>query len=134
MAEQELTAKEKQELKEKESTRPGRYFVPDVDIYEDEHSLWLRADMPGVAQSNVEVELHDDVLTLHGRVSLDAYEGLTPLYTEYNVGHYLRRFTLPDAAKFERDRITARMANGVLEVQLPKAERAKARRIPVSAG
>ena len=134
MTEQELTAKEKQELEEKESTRPGRYFVPDVDIYEDEHTLCLRADMPGVEQANVEVELHDDILTLHGRVSLDAYEGLTPLYTEYNVGHYLRRFTLADATMFERDRITARMANGVLEVQLPKTERAKARRIPVSAG
>jgi HSP20 family protein len=133
MTEQELTPKEKQEVSEKEQTRPGRYFLPDTDIYEDEHNLWLAADMPGVDQSNVEVELDDNVLTLHGRVDLDGYAGLTPTYTEYNVGHYLRRFTLADASIFERNRINARMVNGVLEVQIPKAEKAKVRRIPVSA-
>jgi HSP20 family protein len=132
MTTQELTPKEKQELAEKEQTRPGRYYVPEVDIFEDENGLWLRADLPGVDQQHVEVELRDDVLTLHGQVNLSDYEGLSPLYTEYNVGHYLRRFTLAEAASFEADKITARMANGVLEVHLPKAERAKARRIPIS--
>lgn len=132
MATQELTPKEKQELAEKEQTRPGRYYVPEVDIFEDENGLWLRADLPGVDQQHVEVELRDDVLTLHGQVNLLDYEGLSPVYTEYNVGHYLRRFTLTDAANFDADKISARMANGVLEVHLPKAERAKARRIPIS--
>ena len=129
---QELTPKEKQEVQEKEQTRPGRYFQPETDIYEDEQNLWLAADMPGVDQSSVEVELDDKVLTLHGRVALEAYAGLTPIYTEYNVGHYLRRFTLADASIFESNQIKARMVNGVLEVQIPKAEKAKARRIPVS--
>lgn len=133
MTEQELTPKEKQEVSEKEQTRPGRYFLPDTDIYEDQQNLWLAADMPGVDQNNVEVELDDNVLTLHGRVDLQGYEGLTPIYTEYNVGHYLRRFTLADASIFERNQIKARMVNGVLEVQIPKAEKAKVRRIPVSA-
>ena len=132
MTTQELTPKEKQELAEREQTRPGRYYVPDVDIAEEDQALLVRADMPGVDQEHVEVELRDNVLTLHGQVSLKEYEGLKPLYTEYNVGHYLRRFTLTDASKFDADKITARMANGVLEVKLPKAERAKSRRIPVS--
>ena len=61
MTAQELTPKEKQELQEKEQTRPGRTFVPDVDIREDEHALWLWADMPGVWQDQVEVELHDKI-------------------------------------------------------------------------
>ena len=133
MTDQELTPKEKQEVPERERTRPGRYYVPDVDIYEDEQNLWLVADMPGVDQKNVDVELDDDVLTLHGRVALQHYEGLNPAYSEYNVGHYLRRFTLADASSFDHDRIQGRIVNGVLEVQLPKAEKAKLRRIPVNA-
>jgi len=133
MTTQELTPKEKQELQEKEQLRPGRTYVPDVDIREDDQALWLWADMPGVAQDQVEVELHDDVLRLEGRVSLQDYEGLTPAYTEYNVGNYLRRFTLHNAQHFDRDQISARLENGVLAVKLPKAEQAKPRRIPVSA-
>jgi HSP20 family protein len=133
MTTQELTPKEKQELQEKEQTRPGRTFVPDVDIREDEQALWLWADMPGVNPDQVEVELHDNVLRIEGRVSLGDYEGLTPAYTEYNVGNYLRRFTLANAQHFDSEQISARLVNGVLEVTLPKVEKAKPRRIPVSA-
>jgi HSP20 family protein len=133
MTTQQLTPKDKQELQEKEHTRPGRAYVPDVDIREDEHALWLWADVPGVTQDDVEVELHDNVLRIEGRVSTQDYDGLTPVYTEYNVGNYVRRFTLTRAQEFDRDHISARLVNGVLEVKLPKAEKAKPRRIPVSA-
>lgn len=132
MTTQELTPKEKQELNEKEHLRPGRTYVPEVDIREDDQALWLWADMPGVTQDQVEVELHDDVLRLEGRVATEDYDGLTPIYTEYNVGNYLRRFTLSNAQHFDRDQISARLENGVLSVKLPKAEQAKPRRIPVS--
>ena len=129
---QELTPREKQELHEKESTRPGRSFVPDVDIREDEHALWLWVDMPGVPQDQVDVELQDTVLRIEGRVATGDYDGLSPVYTEYNVGNYVRRFTLADAQHFDRDAIAARLANGVLEVTLPKAAKEKPRRITVS--
>jgi HSP20 family protein len=132
MSTQELRPKDKQELNEKEQTRPGRYYIPEVDIFEDENELCLRADLPGVDQENVEVELRDDTLTLHGQVKLADYDGLSPVHTEYNVGHYLRRFTLADAASFDAEKITAHMADGVLELHLPKAERAKRRRIPIT--
>jgi HSP20 family protein len=132
MTTQELTPKEKQELQEREQTRPGRTFVPDVDIAEDEHALWLWADMPGVTPDQVEVELHDNVLRLEGRVSLEGYEGLVPVHIEYNVGNYLRRFTLSNSRQFDREQIGARLTNGVLEVKLPKVEAAKPRKIPVS--
>lgn len=133
MTTHELTPKDKQELQEKEQLRAGRTYVPDVDVREDEHALYLSADMPGVTQDGVEVELHDNVLRIEGHVSLDDYEGLTPAYTEYNVGNYLRRFTLVHANQFDRDQMSARLVNGVVEVKLPKAEKAKPRRIPVSA-
>ena len=132
MTNQEISPKEKQELTEKKPTYNGRYYVPEVDIFEDETALKLWADLPGVGDQTVEVELRDDELTIHGKVSLDDYEGLSPLTSEYNVGHYLRRFNLVDAASFDAEKITAKMNNGVLELTLPKAERAKRRRIPIS--
>jgi len=131
MTPQELSVRNKQELSRDEQTRPGRTFVPDVDIYETAESLWLWADMPGVDEKSIEVNLADGMLTLSGQVSLQEYDNLTPVYTEYNVGNYLRRFTVPNA--IDSGRITARMTNGVLVLELPKAESAKPRKISVSA-
>lgn len=132
MSTHEISPKEKQELTEKTPTYNGRYYVPEVDIFEDETALQLWADLPGVNEQNVDVELRDDELTIHAKVSLEDYQGLSPLSSEYNVGHYLRRFNLVDAASFDAEKISAKMNNGVLELTLPKAERAKRRRIPVS--
>jgi HSP20 family molecular chaperone IbpA len=132
MTEQELTMKEKQPVTSEERTRRGRYFVPDVDIRETDDALWLQADMPGVASEGVHVELDGDVLQIEGRVSPQDYEGLTPVYTEYNVGSWVRRFTLAEARRLDAAGVTARLANGVLEVRLPKVERERARRIPVN--
>ena len=88
--------------------------------------------MPGVDDKSVDVQFADGVLTIEGRVSLDEYENLTPSYTEYNVGNFVRRLSVSDDIDIER--IEARVKDGVLELKLPKAERAKARRIAVSAG
>lgn len=132
MSTQEIATKEKQELTEKKPTYTGRYYVPEVDIFEDETALKLWADLPGVNDQSVDVELRDDELTIHAKVSLTDYEGLAPLSSEYNVGHYFRRFNLVDAASFDAEHIAAKMTNGVLELTLPKAERAKRRRIPVT--
>jgi HSP20 family protein len=123
--EQEIVTKEKQQVEGTEKTRPGRYFVPDVDICENDDTLRLWADMPGVSDKDVDVTLKDNVLTITGMVGASMYNQLAPLYTEYNVGNYYRQFTLDDA------RIRARMRNGVLEVELPKREQAKPRKIQV---
>ncbi len=133
MAERELTPKEKQEVEERNRTRPGRAFVPDVDIREDEGGMTLWAEMPGVSQENVRVDIEENVLTIEGEVEAKQYEGLRPLYTEYNVGRFLRRFTLPSSGRFNRDGVTARMSQGVLEIRLPISEAAKPRKIQVNA-
>lgn len=132
MAEQEIAAGEKRELEqEREKTRPGRYYIPNVDIYEENGGLKLWADMPGVSEQNVEVTLNDDVLTITGTISTAMYEKLAPLYTEYNVGNYFRQFTLHE--DIDPARIKARMNNGVLELDLPKREKAMPRKIQVTA-
>jgi HSP20 family protein len=126
----EIPAKEKQQLaKPHEQTRPGRFYVPDVNIYEFENSLKLWADMPGVKEKDLEVSLNDGVLTITGKVTTDMYAGFRPLYTEYNVGNYYREFVLNE--DIDESKITATLRNGVLALELPKKEQAKPRRIEV---
>lgn len=130
----ELTPKDKQEVEGGEQTRPGRFYVPEVDIAEADDGLWLYADMPGVESDAVSVELHDNVLTVQGEVSPKSYEGLTPIYSEYRVGSFLRRFALSPRHRFDAAAVSAKLADGVLTVHLPKSPEAKPRRIQVSAG
>jgi HSP20 family protein len=91
MPEQEIVTKEKQQVQGTEQTRPGRYFMPDVDICENDDGLRLWADMPGVLEKDVDVVLKNGVLTITGTVSTASYEKLAPLYTEYNIGNYIRQ-------------------------------------------
>ncbi|MGE0682345.1 MAG: Hsp20/alpha crystallin family protein [Candidatus Binatia bacterium] len=132
MTDQELTAREKQELKTNEQTRSGRTYVPEVDIYETQDGLWLWADMPGVDENSLEVRVADGVLSIEGQVALQEYDSLDPVYTEYNVGNYARRFSLSN--EIDAEHIKARMTDGILALELPKAERAKPKRITVSVG
>jgi HSP20 family molecular chaperone IbpA len=132
MTTQELTPKEKQEVQGTEQVRPGRNYLPEVDISEDPNGLQIRADMPGVEPDRVSVQLEDAVLTIQGDVSLAPYEGLTPVYTEYRVGNFLRRFNMPRSYDYDAERIAAKLVDGVLEVHIPKAEKAKPRRVPVT--
>jgi HSP20 family protein len=103
--------------------------VPDVNIFEFEDSLKLWADMPGVRDKDVNVTLKDGVLTIVGQVATEMYSGLRPLYTEYNVGNYHREFALHE--DIDESRIKATLKNGVLELELPKKEKAKPRQIEV---
>ena len=115
----------------REQTRPGRYFLPEVDIFESADGLRMWADMPGVDEKDAEVTLKNGMLTIEGMVSLEMYRNLIPVYTEYNVGNYFRQFVVNE--DIDAARIEARIRNGVLEVSLPKAETAKPRRIEVKA-
>ena len=127
----EIAIKEKQQLaKPQEQTRPGRYFVPDVNIYEFDESLKLWADMPGVKEKDVNVTLKDGLLTIVGQVTTDMYTGLRPLYTEYNIGNYYREFSLNET--IDESKIRATLRNGVLELELPKKEKARPRQIEVT--
>jgi len=132
MVPNDLEAKPKQKVDRRdESTRPGTYFLPAVDIFETPDELVLVADMPGVPSDAVDVRLEGDQLTIEGRVRPEDYEGLKPLYVEYGLGGYHRRFTLGETV--DRDNIKAQLKNGVLVLRLPKAQHARMRRIDVKA-
>jgi HSP20 family molecular chaperone IbpA len=127
----ELQVQEKRELEKKqERTFPARIFIPNTDIFETEQGLTLLLEMPGVQKSDVNVSVQDDVLEIEGRIDFSKYHGLTPIYTEYRVGHYRRSFSL--SSKFDQNRISAEIKDGVLTLVLQKAEEAKPRRIAVS--
>ncbi len=129
---QELQVQEKRELQKKdETTIPARIFMPTTDIFETEESLSVVMEMPGVAQSNIEINIEDDVLSVEGHIDFSKYEKMEPLYTEYNIGHYRRRFSL-SPSRIDQNRIKAEMKDGVLTLTLPKTEQAKPRRISVS--
>lgn len=128
---QELEVREKKELVSKdEKTVPARYYIPSTDIYETEDALTVVMEMPGVEKKDLEVNLENDVLKVEGRIDFGKYEGLDPLYTEYNVGHYARSFTL--SRKIDQQQITAQLGDGVLQLTLKKAEEAKPRQISIS--
>jgi len=128
---QELQVQQKREVEKKqESTIPARQFLPVTDIFETEQSLTLVVEMPGVKKDNVEVRVENDVLTVEGQMDFANYDGLQPLYTEYNVGNYVRSFQLSN--KIDQDGIRAELKDGVMTLVLPKAEKARARKIMVN--
>ena len=129
--EKSLDQVEKKELEtEQEQTVPGKFFVPYTDIHETGEALVVTMEMPGVEKKNVEIGLEKNVLSVEGRIDFDPYADLEPVYTEYNVGHFRRSFTI--SSQIDRDKIAASMADGVLTLHLPKATERMARTIAVT--
>lgn len=127
---QELAVREKKELVSKdEKTVPGRYYIPYADIHETDDALTVVLEMPGVEKKDINIALENDVLRVDGQVNFTKYEGMEPVYTEYNVGHYTRSFTLSN--KIAQERISAQLEDGVLTLTLPKTKDAQPRRISI---
>ena len=128
---QELQVQQKREVeKAQEPTMPTRAFLPTTDIFETEDALTLVLEMPGVDRGNIDESVENGVLTVEGRINFDKYEGLQPVYSEYNVGPYRRSFRI--SSRIDQDKIKAEIRDGVITLVLPKAEQAKPRRIEVS--
>ena len=128
---QELAVREKQEVAQpEEKTAPGRYYVPAADIFETDAALTLMLEMPGVSKNNIDVQIENDVLLVEGKIDYSTYKDVEPVYTEYNIGHYARGFTLP--SKIDRGAISAQLDDGVLTLTLPKSKDVLPRRIAVS--
>ena len=128
---QELQVQQKREVEKKqESTIPARAFLPTTDIFETEQALTVLLEMPGVERDNLDINIENDVLTVAARIDFTKYQGLQPVYTEYNIGHYSRSFQL--SSKIDQGKITAQISDGLVTVVLPKAETAKPRKIKVN--
>jgi len=114
-----------------ERTWANSVYTPQVDIIERKNDIILYADMPGVDENSVDINLEKNVLSIFGKVENDTIKDHRKAYAEYGIGNYERVFTLSD--EIDRDRIQASAKNGVLKVVLPKVEVQKSRKIAVKA-
>jgi HSP20 family protein len=130
MVEKELQPKEKETAPVKsETTRPGKVFLPPVDIYETQEAIVVLADMPGVPADKVTIDVKESQLTISGEIVMPQGAQEQLLVREYDTGNFLREFTLGQLV--DQSRIEAGMKDGVLRLTLPKVEKAKPRKIEI---
>lgn len=130
MTEHELQPKAKETAPVKsETTRPGKIFLPPVDIYETEEAIVVLADMPGVAADKVTIDVKDGQLAIFGEITPPQGPQEHLLVQEYDTGNFSREFTLGQLV--DQNRIEAAMKDGVLRLTLTKVEKAKPRKIAI---
>jgi HSP20 family protein len=131
MVSQEVAPREKRELDQaQERTEAGRFFSPYSDIHETDRAVIVSMEVPGVGKDAIDIQLDKGVLTVKGTVDATKYDSLRPIYSEYNVGNFVRTFSV--SPKIDASGISATVTDGVLSIELPKAKEALARRIAVN--
>ena len=107
-------------------------YVPAVDVVEEKDRFVLRADLPGVDPQDIAISMEEGALSLTGERKTEKNENVDGMHRFERVsGKFYRRFNLPESADSEN--ITAKSANGILEVIIPKKPVVQARRITVQA-
>ena len=111
----------------------ARRWIPSMDLVETESHYVLRADLPGLGEDDVSIELEDTVLTVSGERKSEHEDKKEGFYrVERSFGQFRRSLTLPDGV--DADGITAAFDKGVLEVRIPKPEERKPRRVAIHVG
>jgi len=123
----ETTVPEKRETQVAQTREESRTLTPPVDIFEVADGLAVVVDMPGVEKDAVEVRVENDILTISGKAG-SVIPG-TPHYREYELANFFRQFELNEHV--DQEKIKAEMKYGVLTIHLPKAEKAKAKKVPI---
>ena len=116
------------QTQERNAARPAKVWSPPVDIHETKDAYVLRAEMPGVRKDGLEITVESSTLTIVGR-RRDQIEG-TALHRESGGADYQRVFELDPT--IDTGKIRARVEQGIVTVELPKAERVKPRKIKIS--
>jgi HSP20 family protein len=110
-----------------------RRWVPSMDLVETDEHFVLRADLPGLSEGDVAIELEDNVLTVSGERKAQHEEKKEGFYRmERSFGQFRRSLTLPDGV--DADAIAATFDRGVLEVRIPKPEERKPRKVAIQVG
>ncbi len=105
-------------------------WAPRIDVKETKDAYEVMADLPGLKKEDIEISLHENVLTLKGeRKHEEKKEGENEYYMERSYGSFCRSFQIP--AKVKSEEINATYKNGVLQLTLPKAEEVKPREIQI---
>ena len=103
---------------EQDRREPEYMLRPAVDIFENEHGITMLADLPGVANDRLNLQVDKDTLKITGDAIIGAAQGMEALWAEVRATRYERAFTL--SAELDADHVTAAMKNGVLTVNIPK--------------
>jgi HSP20 family protein len=110
-----------------------RRWLPAMDLLETENDFVLRADLPGLSEEDVNIELEDSVLTISGERKAEHEERKEGYYrVERASGNFSRSLTLPEG--IDPDAVQATFDRGVLEVRIPKPEERKPRKVSISVG
>jgi HSP20 family protein len=108
-------------------------FAPPVDIYEDEHSITLKLEVPGIDEKDIDVRIENNTLTVHGERKIEKEEKEENFRrVERQYGSFTRSFTLPSS--IDPEQASADYGNGVLKIKLAKKAEAKAKQIKVNVG
>src|SRR6202165_4081673 len=119
------------EVPEEELTTTN--FAPPVDIYEDEHTITLKLDVPGIEEKDIDVRIQDNTLTVHGERKIEKEEKEENYRrVERQYGSFTRTFNLPTTVDSEK--VSANYDKGVLKISLPKKAEAKPKQIKVNVG
>jgi HSP20 family protein len=110
-----------------------RRWIPAMDLLETEDDFVLRADLPGLSENDVNIELEDNVLTISGERKAEHEERKEGYYrVERASGTFSRSLTLPEGV--DPEGVSANFERGVLEVRIPKPEQRKPRKVAISVG
>jgi HSP20 family protein len=108
-------------------------FVPPVDVYEDEHAITLKLEVPGVDQKDIDIRLENNTLTIRGERRFEKEEKEENFHRiERRYGSFTRSFTLPNTV--DPEQVSAEFENGVLKIKLAKRAEAKPKQIKVNIG
>ncbi len=108
-------------------------FVPPVDIYEDEHNITLKLEVPGIEQKDIDIRLENNTLTVRGERKFEKEEKEENFHrVERRYGSFFRAFTLPNTV--DVDSVNADYEQGVLKIKLAKKAEAKPKQIKVNVG
>src|SRR5690242_9144741 len=108
-------------------------FAPPVDIYEDEHTITLKMEVPGIDEKDIDVRIENNTLTVHGERKIEKEEKEENYRrVERQYGSFVRTFTLPQTV--DTDNVSATYDKGVLKISLPKKAEAKPKQIKVNVG
>ena len=124
---------EQQYGRDREESLTAGAFVPPVDIYEDEHSIQLKLEVPGIEQKDLDVKVENNVLTVSGERKFEKEEKEENFRrVERRYGSFTRSFTLPNTVNPED--VSANYNVGVLKIRLGKRAEAKPKQIKVNIG
>jgi len=108
-------------------------FAPAVDVYEDEHNVTLKIEVPGIDEKDIDVRVENNTLTVHGERKLEQEEKEENYRRiERQYGSFTRTFTLPNTV--DTDSVSANYDKGVLKIKLAKKAEAKPKQIKVNVG